>query len=443
MRSAAPSADTEVMSGRVGRLAVPAVSAALAVVLLAALAVAALRAPVAGAATVLLRGDAVTAVLADGARVPLAPGDEVPRGALVDAGRDGAVLRTRDRDTWLSGDAELVVVDGAAQDLRAGFAMVDARRGPGVRLTTAAAEVTTPEGAVSRVEGGGLLRVGAYAGDGVRVRPVGRRATTDLPVAYQVQVPRGGLPGRATPLVLTPGDAYERALAPDLVLADEALRDVARSLDGGGRPAVLVRTAAATDVPAAAPVPAGAPASEAGLAYLLARAADGGLADRFAEVRALRADGGSWGVVAELVGAQVAEVAALLDALLAEPGDPVLADGPALPGSPLAPGAPAGPGPGGGTTSGSDGDGGPSAPGTPPGSGGGDQPPSGPPPTSDPDVVRAVVDTVLGLLPTTTTAETVQPTVPPVPASAPSPAPSPTPTGGLVGGVVGGLLGGG
>jgi alkylation response protein AidB-like acyl-CoA dehydrogenase len=124
------------MPGQLGRLAVPAVSVLLACVLLAALAVAALRSGTAGAPTVLVRGTAAAAATEDGAPTSLAVGDEVPRGATVTVGRDGAVLRVRGRDTWLSGGAVLRVLDGARQELRAGFVMVDARRGPSLEVTT-------------------------------------------------------------------------------------------------------------------------------------------------------------------------------------------------------------------------------------------------------------------------------------------------------------------
>jgi hypothetical protein len=412
------------VSAALARVGAPAVAVGLAFVLLAGIVVAALRPGTASAATVLQRGEGVVAQLADGTSRPLTVGDEVPRGALVVAGRDGAVLRTRDRDTWLGGGSAVTVLDGARQELREGLVMVDARRGPGLLLTTAAAAVTVPDGAVSRVEGGPLLRVGAYDGDPLAVRPVSRRATTPVARDYQVQVPEGGLPGRVTPLVLTPGDAYERALAPMLVAADEALGDIAGRLDTGGEPAAVVRTAADSDVPLGA-VPAGAPESERTLAYLLARAAEGpeSLGARYATVRTLRGDGGSWGVVADLVQADVPQVAALLDTLLA-PGQELLVadelDVPTLLG--LVGVAPAAPGAAGGQPvaappgSSAPPPAGPGEPAPPPS----DEPP--PPPADVPGLVQTVVDTVIGLLPAlpTTTSPSTDDTAP-----APSPTSSP------------------
>lgn len=407
-----------------GRLAVPAVAVALALVLLLGIAVAALRSPTASAATVLQRGAAVTAELADGTRTTLAEGAEVPRGAVVTPGPDGAVLRTRDRDTWLSGDAVVRVVDGARQELRAGFVMVDARRGPELEVTAPSAVVSAPRGGVTRIADGRLLRVGSYAGEPVTVRAAGRAAAVEVPRSRQVQVPAGGLPGRVTPLVLTPGDAYERALAPDLVSADAALAAVAARLDGDGRPAVLVRTAADADLAGRqTALPPGAPSSERTLAYLLARAA--GDLGRYGEVRALREDGGSWGVVADLVGARVGDVAGLLDALLAPPavvlaGEPV--DVAALLGAGVPPAAPTtAPAPGGDPVAAA-------PPPAPPAA-----PQESPPPQPEPedpgggpgDVVGEVVATVLGLLPDQPANSTTVPALPGDPAPVPTAPPDP------------------
>jgi hypothetical protein len=430
------------MSGSLGRHGVPAVAVTLALVLLSAVGVAALRPGTASAPTVLHRGAAVLVELPDGGTRPLDEGDEVPRAAVVRSGADGAVLRTRDRDTWLGADTAVAVLDGARQSLRSGLVMVDARRGPALRLGTPAGEVTTPRGAVSRVERGSLLRVGSYTGgEPVRVRAEGRRATTEVPRAHQVQVPDGGLPGQTSPLVLTRGDDYERALASSLVLADEALSDVARRLDAGGQPGTAVASAVSTGLPAARALAAGAPASERSLAYLLAAAAEGGpLTERYQHVRELRSAGGSWGVVAELVRAQVEEVAALLDALLADrtpvvaatedvdlvrllglapPAAPVL-PGPGAPApvdEPAAPGAPSPAPP-------DQGDGGPDGPA-----------PAPPVPAQElAGVVDTVVDTVLDLLGSTPVPLGDEAAVLPLPGQ-PTPVPPAAPAG-----LPGGLL---
>ena len=425
--------------GPLGRLGVPALGPAvipviavgLALVLLAGVVAAALRPGTAGADTVLHRGDDVVVRLADGAERPLDVGASVPGGAVVVAGRDGAVLRTRDRDTWLGAGSEVAVVDGARQELREGLVMVDARRGPALELTTVAAEVTTPEGAVSRVERSSLLRVGAYDGEPVTVTPAGRSATTPVPRDHQVQVPQGGLPGRVTPLVLTPGDPYERALAPLLVGADEALRAVAGRLDEPGPTSDAVSAAALRDLTEGDDLPTGAPVSERALAYLLARTADDvAVVPGYAVVRGLRGDGGSWGVVADLVGAEVPEVASVLDGLLG-PGAAVLAgeelDVPTLlelvgagpppaPGEVPAAGPPAAPGTGSGP-SGRPGPGTPPPSSSPPPSAPAPPPPDGPPPPTDPvtELVDTVVDTVIGLLPSPAPTPPPPPTLPTLP----------------------------
>lgn len=427
---------------------VPAIAVLLAAVLLVGIALATLGSDTASARTELAEGAGVTATLADGSTTRLAVGDEVPPGATVTA-PDGAVLRTRDRDVLLSAGGELTVVDGARQELEAGHLMVDARRGPGVAVETQAAVVTTPEGAVSRVEPGPLLRVGAFAGDPLQVRPVGRRATAEVEALFQVQVAVAGLPSRATPLALT-RDALERRLAPDLVAADRALTDLGRTLDSGGEqgPAVLSALRAALPVVAAAdplvrPAAAGSPAapavprSEPALAFLLAAAPageapallpdDARLADRYTRTRDLRAAGGSWGVVARLVDSSVPAVSGLLDRLLAPlvvvagGGAPAPSDVLALLLPPAAPPA-AGAGstgqapPAGGAPPPSDDD--TEGPADPP-------PPSDPPPTDDPvgtvvETVEVVVDTVVGLLPDPPEPLPPVPPVPPLPDEEPA-----------------------
>lgn len=314
--SVSASAPVPPLASSVASAAVPVVATLLAVVLLAAVATAGLRGSTASAPTVLLRG-ALVAASAQAAPQAVRAGDPVPRGAVLTAGSGGAVLRTRDRDTWLSAGAVARVLDGARQELQSGSAVVDARRGPGLVLSTGAAAVTATDGSLARVESGPLVRVGSYRGD-VRVQPVGRRATARVDRDHQLQVPAGSLPGPVTPLVLTPGDAAERALVPELVAADEALAGFSSRL-ATGTWADAVQASFRTDVAAAPDPAAGAPAGDRALAYLVARATGGPLAARYAQVGGLRADGGSWGVIADLVGARVAQVSAQLDQLLAAP----------------------------------------------------------------------------------------------------------------------------
>ena len=403
--------------------AVASVAALLAVVLLAAVGVAAFRSGTASADTVLARGADAVLQLPDGTRRPAVEGETVPPGSTVLAGRTGARLDTRDREVHLGGDTAVQVVDGVRQRLQSGFVLVDAADAPGLEVTTASAVVDAPDGALVRVDGGPLVRVGVLRGDGdpALVRPAGRRTTTEVPVYFSVQVPAGGLPGRVAPFALTPGDAYEAALARDLVTADTDLTALGRRLDGLGSAGPVVLTALRRDVPADDTLAAGAPGSEGALGYLLASAAPDAapLPDRYARVRGLRADGGSWGVVAAIVSAPVDRVGAALSALLG--GSPVLAGaetgvdvGDVLGLPPGAP-SPQPPAPGGGP-----------APGPGPQQPGPSSPPPAPQPSPTPvlpplppagplepvvDVVEDVVDDVLDLV------------LPPSPAPS-SPAPS-------------------
>lgn len=428
-------------AGMVGPLArrwarggVPAVSVLLAGVLLAGIVLAARGPDPAGADTVLLRGAGTTVELAGGGTRAIAAGEVVPRGAVVHPGAQGAVLRVLGRDTWLSVAAAVQVLDGARQQLRQGLVMVDARRGPTLEVGTASASVTAPRGSVSRVESGPVLRVGTYAGDPVLVRPAGLRATASVARDYQVQVPENSRPGRPTPLVLTPGDAAERALAPALVDADEALTGYARQLDDAGTAGRAVQAAAARDLPGAPSCGAsGSPAGERALAFVLAAAQPGDqFPARYARTCELRADGGSWGVVADLVGTTVADVGALLEALLRPTslaaGPPPAAAGAAAAALGAAPltGAPAT---------------GPPAPSppvvlaSPPGGAPGRPPQPAPSPTT-PALLDAVVGAVLSLLPV------------PLPTGSPGGSgsaaapggPQPTPTPAVSAGLLGGLL---
>lgn len=418
-------------AGHVGTRGISAISVSLACVLISAVGFAALRTDTASADTVLVRGPGATLELADGTRRVAVEGQRVPRGATVLAGAAGAVLQTRDREVHLGGSTGVTVLDGLRQVLRSGFVLVDGSDAPGVQMETPAGIVTTADDSLVRVDGGALVRAGVLRGDAASVRAAGRRATAQVPTYFQVQVPTGGLPGTASPLVLS-GDAYERALAADLVRADDDLNSLASRLDANGPAGRVVLTALRTQL-AGAPViaPAAAtPGPSAGgdraLGFLVATAAaadDDSLAQRYERVGDLRAAGGSWGVVAAIVSAEVDQVAAALSALLDPEVTPVLASEPFDLGAVLDP-ASSGAGPDGPAGSGGDG----SAP--PSGGGGGNDGPDGgsdpqpqpsPSPSPSPEdptepvteVVDEVVDTVLDLI---------------SPSPSPSPSSSPTST---------------
>lgn len=303
-------------SGSVGILAVGVVSAA---VLVSAVAVAAFRDVTAGVDTVLQRGPDAILVMSDGRRRSAVQGETVPDGATVEAGSSGAVLSTAEREVHLYPAASVTVLDGVRQVLTAGSVLVDASDAPGLDLDTPAASVATRGGALVRVDGGPLTRVGVLrtqgrSGTGADVRATGRRAATEVSEYYQVQVASGALPGATTPLLLT-GDDYELALARDLVLSDRTLNQIRRTLVSTALEGRAVLSALRTSVPDA---DASMPDTERALAFLLASSTSGGSPpERFARVRELRSAGGSWGVVAAIVGSTVDAVGAQLARLLA------------------------------------------------------------------------------------------------------------------------------
>jgi len=280
--------------------------------LLASVGLSACGTDVAKADTVLGDPRAVTLQLADGSTSTPRSGTKVPKGATVLTATGGsATLTTAGRVVILGSDTAVTVFDGRREQLRRGLVMVDARRAGDLQLDAGAATVSTPKGALTRVERGVLLRVASFRED-ADVRATGRKATVTVTSLHQVQVPAGGLPGRVTALGLTL-DTWERRYARDLVTDDIDLSSLAVGLDRDPTSGGAVATALPAAYVAASPSPAGLPASEQSLGYLIAQAAEEPSPATFAEVRRLRDEGGSWGVVAALVGADVAAVSAALN----------------------------------------------------------------------------------------------------------------------------------
>lgn len=392
-----------VMTGRAGQAGQPAgrglaATAALAATALLATAVlAGCGSSAARASTVLQAARAATVELSDGSRQDAVVGMTVPAGATVHTAAGGSAALVAAGRTVLLGQATAVtVVDGEHERLRSGLVMIDARRAPGLTLDAGAASVQTPSGGLARVERGALLRAASFRRT-LTVRPSGRKAQAAVPQLYQVQVPDGGLPGAVSPLALT-RDAWERRYALDLVTADLDLDALAQGLDRNPASTTAVLSVVPASFGSSVLAAPGEPRSESALAYVLAGPGRSGTADRYREVRRLRAEGGSWGVVAAIVGADVAGAAAALDAVLNElTGPAALAAGglpPAL-----------GPGPLLGGGGGSSPQGPQPAPNpTPPAGGGptsGPSPGPAPRPSSSPsaDPVQDVITTVTGLLP--------------------------------------------
>jgi hypothetical protein len=256
-------------------------------------------------------------VFADGASRPAERGVRVPASAQLKTGAGGsAVLSTAGRDVYRGALSTLAVVDGVRQDLRKGQAMVDSRNGPRLALTTPAGVVAVPDGGLVRVEEGVLLRVGAFEGT-AHLTAADRKAGIDVPALHQSKAAYGGIGQAPTPLALT-DDGWERRLAANLVSADLDLRALARGLAGNDGQLVLqAASASLRAVP-----PASVDRGEQALAVAVAQAS--AVPDQVRTLRTVqeyRAAGGSWGVVAALVAARVSAVSALLDGVLAAPGD--------------------------------------------------------------------------------------------------------------------------
>lgn len=245
--------------------------------------------------------DGETARGVDGLR--LRPGDVVRTAA---GGR--AELVTRDRVVYIGSEAAMQVVAGDRQVLRHGAAVVNAQDAPGLSLQVAGLEVTVPDGSAIRAERSVTVRVGTLAGSAEVVSGTGRRLT--VAALHQTTVGGDALPDDTTPLRLTDDDGEARTV-PDLVRDDQTLLGLARGMDSTGRSTVrAVSQSLDRDF---SRQPPGAGRSEQLLPAVIAAAAE----DRALYQRAvdLRRAGGSWGVVARLVGVQAAGVVRALAAL--------------------------------------------------------------------------------------------------------------------------------
>jgi len=171
------------------------------------------------------------------------------------------------------------------------------------------------EGAV-RVDRGFSTRVSVYSG-GARATTSDRRL--DVPRLHQAAVAGRALPDRPTPLRLT-GDDWESLVIPAVTAADAELSQIARGIDRDVRltDSSRVQVLPAVYRGALTELPSGAARSEALLPVAIGLAVD---STRVPRARQLRGEGGSWGVVAALVGARTASVSARLAQLLAEPGE--------------------------------------------------------------------------------------------------------------------------
>ena len=246
-----------------------------------------------------------TVVHSDGSSAAAVSGLRLRPGDLVRTGPGGrAELVTRSRHVYLGSDASLQVLDGENQQLRHGALVVDAQHGSGLDLQVAGLDVSAPAGTALRVERSVTVRVGALAGTGRMVSSTGRSLA--LPPLRQVVVGGDALPDSSTPLRLTDDDGEAHAV-PALVHDDEALNGLARGIDGTGAATASVVTAAWHGP--LQRTPSGVGRSERVLPVVIATAGPASDANRrYRSAVALRSEGGSWGVVAHLLGVEAARV---------------------------------------------------------------------------------------------------------------------------------------
>jgi hypothetical protein len=353
---------------------------------------------------------AATVVHTDGSTRPginglrLGPGDVVRTGV---GGR--AELITQDRVVYVGSEAAVQVVDGLRQVLRRGAVVADAQHGPDLDLQVASLAVTVSSGSATRAERSVMSRIGALAGaTDVRSR-AGRRLTIDA--LHQAIVGGDALPDATTPLRLTDDDGEAHAV-PALVRDDETLNGLARGIDSTGPATARVITASSHVGPLTAPTGVGR--SDRFLpAVIAATGSSSGASQRYQQAVDYRKAGGSWGVIAHLLGVQAQGVVATLAAF--ERTQP-----PGRIGSVAAVLASAGLGPGG--TDNSTGNAGPNSGrgthGTGSGDNGGNNGGGGSSPSPSPSP-SGPVSTVVG---------TVNDTVGEVLSLLPTPTPTPTPT---------------
>lgn len=246
-----------------------------------------------------------------GQRHPARDGEHLVVGDVVGTSGSATELDTGGRVTTLARSSTLRLLGRSSYELGTGSLVVNHRHGPGVQVHAAAVTVDDVGRTAVRITRGFSVLVAVYDGDDARVAAGQRRSR--VPALHQVEVPGSALPNASDPLRLH-DDVLDTAAAPDLVAVDRALAVRAGGLDGPGGQVVAVSLPAVFHrlLPASSgPVPDAStgPLSEWVLPVGIASAARRGApVGTYRDVRALRADGGSWGVLAALVGAPLDSV---------------------------------------------------------------------------------------------------------------------------------------
>lgn len=246
-------------------------------------------------------------VVSGGTERPARSGDSLGKGDGVLTRAGGRVtLEVRDRRVVLGADTQVVVPDGETVDLARGALLVDRRRGPGVTVRAGDTTVDNVGTGALRIERAfSVLVAGLSTGARVRTATGARLGLEEL---YQVVVAGRSLPRTGLPLQLR-HDAWEKEVVAGVVADDARLNDLAEGLDGPGAPVI----------PASYTVNGGARATDLVLADAIGWAAANSDAERRREAnraRVLRGEGGSWGVVAHLLDARVADVGEALAGVL-------------------------------------------------------------------------------------------------------------------------------
>lgn len=253
---------------------------------------------------------AATIVHTDGTTRPAIDGLRLRPGDVVETGPGGrAELLTQNRIVYVGSQAAVQVVDGDHQVLRTGAIVADAERGPELHAQVAGLAVSIPAGSAVRAERSVTVRVATLEGKADVTSAAGRTLTIDA--LHQAMIGGDALPDITTPLRLTDDDGEAHAV-PDLVRDDETLNGLAAGIDSTG-PSTARVVAASWHGPLSAPPGVGR--SERLMpAVIAASGPAAGVQQRYDEAVGYRAAGGSWGVVAHLLGLNASSVVATLAA---------------------------------------------------------------------------------------------------------------------------------
>jgi hypothetical protein len=246
-------------------------------------------------------------------KLGIRPGD-----VIATSGQEsGARLRLQsDRDIELGADSELAVTSTSAVTGRSGTILADAREPTTVRFGDV--EAASSEGLFRVDVGYGSARAGVYRGSATLSAP--EQADTDVPALFQSSV-AGTYVSSPGPLKLSPRDGWDLVHLGEVLDLDEQLDRLGRGLQtqlGGERPHLPYLAALADQANLRfmrsyldRPVP------DLLIAMSVARTTDGSFRRTFVRAFRLFDDGGQWGVVSAILGAdETSLIAGLQDIIL-------------------------------------------------------------------------------------------------------------------------------